>query len=208
MSPEPRPQPLLDLPPHGPVEQVVGVQFHLRPPPRLATEEFRDRRLFPAQLPVRRESDVVVRRGHQPVRAAPHLLRDRLPRGCPDGPGIPFVPGGIGREPEAGEGSDVLSFNHHLAVLADRPHEFARVLQAPHQGGHPAVHEAAGQRRVQRVGQPVLDVAGVVPQAAGILDPVHAVGDVAPDPDMVQAGDQQVEAAVHAIERGHLRMGP
>ena len=101
-----------------------------------------------------------------------------------------------------------MSFNHHLAVPANRPYEFPRILQAPHQGGHPAVHKAAGQRRVQRVGQPVLDITGVVAQAAGILDPVHAVGDVAPDPDMVQAGDQQVEAAVHAIERGHLRMGP
>src|SRR3546814_3493089 len=102
-----------------------------------------------------------------------------------------------------------MALDHHRAVATDRRNEVGiLVLQPARQGGGAAVDEALGEAVVQGVRQPVLDAAGTLLAVQRIVDPVAAVGDVGPGPDVGDAGGQGIDVTVGAVEAPDLLVDP
>ncbi len=115
----------------------------------------------------------------------------------------------LGLEMHARKPADDMALDRHRAVGADAAEDRTGVLvQGSEQRARAPVDEALHQRLVQRVGKPVLEIAGAALPGGRIGEPVGAVGDIGERPDAREAHRKGVDVAVGAVEGRELALHP
>ena len=162
----------------------------------------------PAQGAVVGEHDLVVRGLRQLGGARLDLAGQRLLRGGVERLGLGRVGGRGGREHESVEPADHMALDRHFARLSDFGFQHRVLSQPPHQHAGAAIDEAFGQPLMQRIGQLVLDRAGDPLPMLRVGEPVRAVGDESPGPDMRDPVGEGVDVAVGSVGLRHLAGKP
>ena len=97
-----------------------------------------------------------------------------------------------------------MALDGDFASLSDFSFQHRVLSQPPHQHAGAAVHEAFGQAFMQRIGQLVLDRAGDALPMLRIGEPIRAVGNESPGPDMRDPVGEGVDVAVGPVGLSHL----
>ena len=111
-------------------------------------------------------------------------------------------------EPEAVEPADEMALDADLAVVVHFGHKPFLLLQPAHQHAGAPVDKSLRQALVQRLRQPVLDLAGGLPPGLRIVEPAAPVGHIGPGPDEGQPFRQRVDVAVDPVDPPDLPGDP
>ena len=201
---EPGRDPTADAVAQRRIEEVGGHRLDSRRQRRLAGHETPHRRPAPQDVALGAEGQ----RGVRPVRERPHALghvgaeRAVRRRAQP----ARFAQPRVGLEPEAEEPAHAQALHAHLAVLRDFDDGTLRIHPRHH--GGPTLDELLGEPLVQGVGQAVLDGTRALLPVPGIGQPVLAVRDVGPGPDVRDAREQRLHVPLGAVDGGDLRRDP
>ena len=204
MGLEPEIEPRLHQFARRPGQLLVGDDAHARTQHVVAGDQLADHVAGPAQRAVVCQHDLIVRGLRQFGGARFDLAGERLLRGAVERLGFGAGGRGIGREHESVEPADHMALDGHFASFSDFGFQHRVLSQPPHQHAGAAVHEAFGQTFVQRIGQLVFDRAGDALPMLRIGEPIGAVGDESPGPDMRDPVGEGVDVAVGAVGLRHL----
>ena len=185
-------------------QMLVGDDAHARAQHVVAGDQLADHVAGPAQGAVARQHDLIVRRLRQLGGARLDLSRQRLLRGGVERLGLGASGGRVRREHEPVEPADHMALDRYFASLSDFGFQHRVLSQPPHQHAGAAVHEAFGQTFMQRIGQLVFDRAGDALPMLRIGEPIRAVGDESPGPDMRDPVGESIDVAVGPVGLGHL----
>ena len=199
-------------PPGGALARGVLAEIADQPDARLertAADDFARRKPAPFDAAARREREGLVALARELAEPAGDLRRDRPFDGPAQGAVLQGRGASLGLEMDARKPADDMAFDGHRAVGADPAEDGAGALvQRPEERAGAPVDEALHERRVQRVGKPVLEIAGAALPRERIGEPVGAVGDIGERAHAREPHRQGVDVAVRPVERGDLALHP
>ena len=71
-----------------------------------------------------------------------------------------------------------------------------------------AVNEALRDAVMQCIREPIFNASGALLPRCGVIDPITAMGDICPGPDVRDPRHQRIDVAVDAVEICHLSRDP
>ena len=165
-------------------QAFVGNDADARMQRVVGRNQFRHRVAGPADGAVRGQHELFVGRGRQFLGARVDFAGQRLLRGRLQCLGIGAGLGRVGRKGESVEAADHMAFYDHFAGLADFRIQHRVFPQAAHQYTGTAINETLREPFMQRIGQFIFDLARNSLPMLGIGQPVRAIGDKGPGPDL------------------------
>ena len=163
---------------------------------------------LPDDLALARQRESRIGGRRKPVGARRQLVDQHLRRRIPRGLAMHARRGGIRREGKAFELADIMLLDDDAAVLLDLGEQAVLVAHALHEHAGALIHKTLRELLVQRVGEPVLDLAGLGLPVIGVLEPFAPVRDKGPGADMGDAVRQRVDVALGVVRLLDLAREP
>ena len=161
--------------------------------------------MLPDDLPLARQRESGVGRGREPVCACRQLMHQHFRRRVPRRLAMHARCRRIRREGKAFELADIMLLDDDAAVLLDLGEQAVLVAHALHEHAGALIHKTLRELLVQRVGELVLDLAGLGLPVIGVLEPFAPVRNEGPGADMGDAVRERVDVALGAV--GLLDLG-
>ncbi len=189
-------------------QRLVGEQYGARRHQLVALGEFGDNAAAPAHEAVGGQDHLVVGGVGEALGPAQNLGSDGGTGGGGQIAAGVLIVGPGERKPEAFDDADELAAQRDFALVVDFRLAHRPLPEVAHEQRGPPVDEALGKPLMQRVRQPVLDIARRLAPVLRILEPVPAVRDKRPGPDLLDPVGQGIDVSGDIVAEADLLGNP